>query len=449
MQNFGIFKKIFFYTLLLLIFVIVTAAFLFSQQLALSYDASQFQQLNAVFQPLARAIAGKDTEEVIEIASAFHEKNQSFSFSVQTTDEAVIYSTPGMVKSTQQTLVMTLQQGFVLRVTGILTGTDTVKTLTSRIIFALVILLAAGTVGAALFARGITKPIRRLAEDTHKMAELKDVPRSLYGKDEIGRLGGDVYNMYVKLKHTITALENEIDRVRKMEENQRSFFSAASHELKTPIAAATVMVEGMLGDIGDYKNHPKYLRECMKTLNAQGKTISEIIEIVSLSDGMALPSPEKVNLYELINEILPKYYTLAESKGQKISVTIAENTDCYADKGWLGRAISNILMNAVQNSPPNENIRIWSNDNHDSFTLCLLNTGVTIDKEIMGKLFEPFFRADKARSSNSGHSGLGLTIVKKLLDVMEIPFSLHNTDEGVLFVLEIKKLRYKTGFELR
>jgi two-component system sensor histidine kinase VanS len=245
--------------------------------------------------------------------------------------------------------------------------------------------------------------------------------------------------MYEKLKHTITALENEIDRVRKMEENQRSFFSAASHELKTPIAAATVMVEGMLGDIGDYKNHPKYLRECMKTLNAQGKTISEIIEIVSLSDGMVLPSPEKINIYELINEILPKYHTLAESKGQKITVTVAENTDCHADKSWLGRAISNILMNAVQNSPPNENIRIWSKDNHDSFTLCLLNTGVTIDKEIMGKLFEPFFRADKARSSNSARSGLGLTIVKKLLDVMEIPFSLENMDEGVLFALEIKK----------
>ena len=439
MRNLGIFKKIFFYTLLLLIFVIVTAAFLFSQQFALSFDASQFQQLNAVFQPLARAIAGKNEEEVIEIASAFHEKNQSFSFSIQTMDETVIYSTPGMVKSTQQTLVMTLQQGLLLRVVGVLTGTDTVKTLTSRIISALVILLAAGTVGAALFARGITKPIRRLAEDTHKMAELKDVPRSLYGKDEIGRLGGDVYNMYEKLKHTITALENEIDRVRKMEEKQRSFFSAASHELKTPIAAATVMVEGMLGDIGDYKNHPKYLRECMKTLNAQGKTISEIIEIVSLSDGMVLPLPEKVNIYELINEILPKYYTLAESKGQKIAVTVAENTNCYADKSWLGRAISNILMNAVQNSPPNENIRIWSNDNHDSFTLCLLNTGVTIDKEIMGKLFEPFFRADQARSSNSGRNGLGLTIVKKLLDVMEIPFSLENTDEGVLFAMEIKK----------
>ena len=439
MRNFGIFKKIFFYTLLLLVFVIVIATLLFSRQFALSYDASQFQQLNAVFGPLARAIAGKDADEVIEIASAFHEKNQSFSFSIETTDETVIYSTPGMVKSTQQTLVMSLQQGFVLRVVGILSGNDTVKTLINRIIFALVILLAVGTAGAALFARGITKPISRLAEDTHKMAALEDVPRSLYGKDEIGGLGGDVHNMYEKLKQTITALENEIERVREMEENQRYFFSAASHELKTPIAAATVMIEGMLADIGDYKNHPKYLRECMKTLRAQGKIISEIIDIVNMSDGMAIPKLEQINIYDLINEILPEYYTLAESKKQTITVAVAENTDCCADRNWLGRVMSNIIMNAVQNSPPNEGIRVWSKDNGDTFTVCVLNTGVTIDTEIMGKLFEPFFRADKARSSNSGHSGLGLTIVKKLLDAMEIPFSLDNTDEGVLFVLGFKK----------
>jgi len=97
-------------------------------------------------------------------------------------------------------------------------------------------------------------------------------------------------------------------------------------------------------------------------------------------------------------------------------------------------------MNAVQNSPNRENINIWSKENKETVTLNILNTGVFIDKQIMSKLFEPFFRADKARSSGNGHSGLGLTIVKKLLDAMEIPFSLDNTDEGVLFMLEIDKL---------
>ena len=69
-----------------------------------------------------------------------------------------------------------------------------------------------------------------------------------------------------------------------MEENQRLFFSAASHELKTPIAATEALIEGMIANIGDYRNHPKYLRECLKNLDAQNLLVSEILELVKFSD---------------------------------------------------------------------------------------------------------------------------------------------------------------------
>ena len=438
MRKFGIFRKIFLYTLLFLILVVGITAALFSQQFVSFYDASQLQQLNSVFQPLTHSLANKSVDEIIEIAANFHAQNQSFMFSIETADEEVVYKTPGMEKSTQQTLLMALPQNLTLRVVGIQTGTDTVKALMQKIIVALVILLIVGVVGAVLFARGITKPIRKLAEDTRKMAALEDVALSSYGKDEIGQLGGDVHSMYEKIKQTITALEKEIERERAMEENQRYFFSAASHELKTPIAAASVMIEGMLADIGEYKNHNKYLNECLKTLKAQNRIITEIIDIVHLSDDRICPALEKINLSDLVNSIMPEFITLAESKEQNITVSIADNLYCHADKNWLGRVISNVLMNAVQNSPERENIRIWSKENKDTFALCVLNTGISIDKEVMGKLFEPFFRVDKARSSGSGRSGLGLTIVKKMLDAMEIPFAVDNTDEGVLFKMEFQ-----------
>ncbi|MRA64088.1 vancomycin resistance histidine kinase VanS, partial [Bacillus thuringiensis] len=86
----------------------------------------------------------------------------------------------------------------------------------------------------------------------------------------------------------------EILRVREMEEAQRYFFSAASHELKTPIAATSILLEGMLENVGDYKDHPKYLRECMKMMDAQDNVISEILEIVNLSDGKISQDSEKL-----------------------------------------------------------------------------------------------------------------------------------------------------------
>ena len=99
------------------------------------------------------------------------------------------------------------------------------------------------------------------------MTRLEDVSQSLpIRRDELGDLSRDIYFMYDKLKDTISRLENEILRVREMEEAQRYFFSAASHELKTPIAATSILLEGMLENVGDYKDHPKYLRECVKMM---------------------------------------------------------------------------------------------------------------------------------------------------------------------------------------
>lgn len=438
MHKFGIFRRIFFYTLLFLTLAIGISAALFSQQFVAFYDFNQFQQVNAVFQPFANEIDRKGRGEIIIIANSFHEKNQSFHFYVETIAGEIIYSTPGAEKL-EQYMRIALPYGISIRVMGIQTGLNAVKAFASRVLVALLILFAAGIAGAALFARGITRPIRRLAEDTHKMAALEYVAPASYGKDEIGQLGGDVQDMYEKLKQTITALEKEIEHVREMEENQRYFFSAASHELKTPIAAATVMIEGMLADIGDYHNHPRYLRECLKTLASQSKIITEIIDIVNLSDSKILPMMEKINLSLLVAGIMPEYEPLAESKSQTITISVADHLYCMADKNWLARVLSNIFMNAIQNSPDHESIRIWTEEKADVTALHVLNTGVSIHQEVINQLFEPFFRLDKARSRSSGRSGLGLTIVKKMLDSMGILYTLNNVEDGVLFTMVFSK----------
>ena len=101
------------------------------------------------------------------------------------------------------------------------------------------------------------------------MACLEKVSLPVSRRDEVGQLSRDVHTMYEKLKYTISELQAEIKKEKEMEESQRYFFSAASHELKTPIAAASALLEGMIAGIGDYSNHPKYLRECLNMMGAQ------------------------------------------------------------------------------------------------------------------------------------------------------------------------------------
>jgi len=225
--------------------------------------------------------------------------------------------------------------------------------------------------------------------------------------------------------------------VREMEETQRYFFSAASHELKTPIAATSVLLEGMIENVGDYKDHPKYLRECMKLMDSQTKTITEILELVNLNDSKIIPNPEEVNLHKVVTAILPSYQTLADANRQHITLNIPEEHFCLTDKGMLKKVLSNVILNAVQNTPSDGEIRIWSEGVADQYRLCVLNTGVLIDENNISKLFDPFYRVDKARTRKDGRSGLGLTIVRKTLEAMGADFELTQTKNGILFWFDL------------
>ncbi|MBR0599650.1 sensor histidine kinase [Sinanaerobacter chloroacetimidivorans] len=442
MQRFGIFGKVFLYTLLFLLLTIIVTVLVFAQQFKAFYDEQQIRQLNSVFEPLAISMANEDLDDIIKKAEEFHEKNQSFFFTIATKDGNIIYNTESVNQSPSKqnyTIVMALPKNNLrLHATYNAGGPSSYRELINKTIFAAALMLAASVIGAVLFARGITNPIRKLAEDTRKMASFESVSLPEIRRDEVGQLAGDVYNMYEKLKAAISKLEDEIERKKEMEESQRYFFSAASHELKTPIAATSALLEGMLAGIGDYGNHPKYLRECLNMMNSQNRIISEILEIVNLSDERIIPHKEDVNLLYVINTLLPEYSTLAEKKNQTITVRVPETVFCHTDKKMLGRVLSNLIMNAIQNSSEREEIRIWSEvKENDRIRLHILNTNAHIDEETRGKLFEPFYRTDKARSRREERSGLGLTIVKKILDSMDTPFALENSDADVVFWLEL------------
>jgi two-component system sensor histidine kinase VanS len=193
----------------------------------------------------------------------------------------------------------------------------------------------------------------------------------------------------------------------------------------------------MLANIGDYKDHPKYLRECLKMIDAQSKMVSEILEIVNLSDGKIAPVPEKLDIESTITGLLPDFQTLSEANGLQIITEIPGGQTCLADPQMLHRALSNIILNAIQNTPEGGGIRIWIEPGAGQTRLCVLNTGTKIDETILPKLFDPFYRADKSRSRKNGRSGLGLTIVRKTLETMKIPFALENTQDGVLFWMDL------------
>lgn len=183
-------------------------------------------------------------------------------------------------------------------------------------------------------------------------------------------------------------------RERELGETQRYFFSAASHELKTPIAATSILLEGMLKNVGDYKDHPQYLRECVKMMDAQSKVISEILEIVNLISRKIIPIPEKLDVRHIVVGVLPDFQILSEANGQRIITNIPDGQICLADPKMLKKVLSNVMLNAVQNTPKGGEIRIWSKPAASQYHLFILNTGTRIDEAVLPKLFDPFYRMD-------------------------------------------------------
>jgi len=439
MNSRGIFFKVFSYTAIFLLAIISVTVILFSRQFLSFYNATQTQQLYTSYQALHERLVGRSNEEAIQVAREFFVYNQSFSFYIRDVEGRVVFITPGIdagvARAGEHRIRMTVGSDHTLFAINHGLSQINYSGLIQRSLLALGAMLGVGIAGAFIFAQQMTNPIKRLAEDTKKMTNLQDVPLQKMRKDEIGNLAHDVHSMYGKLKETISKLEDEILRVREMEEAQRYFFSAASHELKTPIAAASILLEGMAENIGDYKDHPKYLRECIKLMDAQSKIISEMFEIVSLEK--IIPGPKAINIYQTVMLVLPNHQTLAEARKQRINVDIPAEQICIADEEMLKKVLSNVVLNAIQNTPSGGEIQIYSEAVADQYRISVLNKGVTIEKGLLSKLFDPFYRMDKARNRKNGRTGLGLTIVQKTLGVMGVDFALEQTADGVLFWMDL------------
>ena len=500
---FGISNKVFLYTMLIFLLVIGGLFLFFSNQIQSTIALTQQRQFSASLVSFVEQTQGKETEEIIKLTEDFHRWNSSFEIRLIREDGVILFQTDGFAGQNgvnqvsygadgaaevpsgtfgesleiisgepnalyvqrylgvQQTAFLPLGNGLHVQISGSISEESIyIEILKGATwIFALIILICLFTM--FFFSRLISKPIQKVSSDTHKMSLLLPVDPPKKRGDEIGQLSKDVYAMYSRLKSTIGQLETEINRVKMMEENQRYFFSAASHELKTPITAVGGIFEGMLSDVITQEEYPAYLREGIKLVGEQSKLVSEILELVKL--GGELPSLEKepINLRRCLDSLLEPLTPLIESKRQLVTVDVADNIICELNDRLLSKALSNVLLNAAQNSPDGAEIRVTAEVttgvntgvaaeatagvnveattevNTECIRLSIWNSDAEIPEKVLSSIYEPFYRADEARTSGEGRSGLGLAIVKKALDLMGIAFEVKNTNGGVLFMMEI------------
>lgn len=304
----------------------------------------------------------------------------------------------------------------------------------------LVIVLVISALGAFICSRILVRPVLEISRISQRMAEL-DMSWScdVKSSDELGVLAESLNTMARRLDAAMSSLEDanrqlraDMEQMAAMSKQRRDFFAAASHELKTPITIIKGQIEGMLMGIGRYKDVQGILPETMHEVERMEQLVAEILEITRLEmDGLA-GHTGPVDFSSLTRKVVQELMPLAEERAMELEAEIPDGVTVTGAEPLLKRAVHNIITNALRHSPAGERAVVVLRPGR----LTVRNSGVNIPEDELKVLFTPFARVEKSRNKASGGSGLGLYLVKTIIDLHGFTCSIDNDGDGVIFTVE-------------
>ena len=258
----------------------------------------------------------------------------------------------------------------------------------------------------------------------------------------IGAIGAYIYSKVIT-KPLIQIIESE----REAENRRKDFVATISHELKTPITIISGQLEGMIYNIGKYKDRDTYLKKSYESTQELRDLVNEMIEVSKYEILESDLSLKQVNISNLIEKLIKKHQFLLEEKNMNVVFKIENDIYIKCDEPRIEKAINNIIINGIKYSPKDENliVRLYkknykSNKKNNQYRayLEIENTGITIEEKYLEEIFNPFFRIEKSRSRKTGGSGLGLYLVSKILKSHGYYYNLKNKENSVVFTIEFK-----------
>ena len=281
-----------------------------------------------------------------------------------------------------------------------------------------------------IYSRFVTRPIRQMAAVTTTMQRLeKDAHYPVNSSDEIGVLGRNINELYQNLWQTIRSLEHENKRITQLEKEKIAFLRAASHELKTPLAALRIMLENMQLNIGEYKNRDQYLAESVAQVDRLAAMVNDVLRSGSVAE-QALCQEKRLRIDKLIAEVVADYTLLAKTRSMTFMVN-TEPTTIRANRDMMRHVISNLVSNAVRHGDAGSVIKLTC-DQHE---LAIENACKPLTKQQLQRVFDPFYRGSATTKQHADSSGIGLYTVKMLFDAKGLDYDFTPHGQGMRFVV--------------
>ena len=288
----------------------------------------------------------------------------------------------------------------------------------------------------------ITRPISELTKLSEKMSDLDfDARYQSRAGNEIDVLGDNFNKMSRKLESTISELKSANNKLQKdiedkikIDEMRKEFLDNVSHELKTPIALIQGYAEGLNENISDDpESREFYCEVIMDEASKMNKLVKNLLTLNQLESGKDAPVMERFDIVSLIRGVLGSMHIMIEQKEATVIFEETEPVYVWADEFKIEEVVTNYTSNALNHLEGERKVEIKVLQEEDCVKVTVFNTGTPIPEEDIPNLWNKFYKVDKARTREYGGSGIGLSIVKAIIESMNQKYGVCNYDNGVEF----------------
>ncbi len=296
----------------------------------------------------------------------------------------------------------------------------------------------------------ISKPILKLSDISARMVDL-DFEARYDGPDnnEIGLLGENINIMSESLEKAISELKTanaelkrDIEKKEKAQEEHSEFISNVSHELKTPISLIQGYAEGLKEGVSDDpESRDYYLDVIIDEAGKMNLLVKQLLNLDQLESGYDKIEMERFDIYEVISDYLHSAKVLSDEAGIRIEFDESSGNYVWGDPYRTETVFTNYFSNAVhycKETAAGKIIRVSFENRGNILRVSVFNSGDPIPEEQMDRIWDKFYKVDKARTREYGGTGVGLSIVKAVQTSLGMGYGVYNTDDGVVFWFELE-----------
>ena len=435
MRRSGLFKKIFIYTFsvfsTLVICLHLAIYFLFPS----TYLSHRQESIGLKATEIAQSLQGKDSQAIQEVLELYS-KSSDIKGAVkgEMTQDKLEVNDNLPIDKQRQTASLVIEEREVQTKDGqtmtlqFLASMDLQKeaedislqflpyTLLASFIISLLI--------AFIYARTIVAPILEIKRVTRRMMDLDaEVRLRVDSKDEIGDLKEQINSLYQHLLTVIADLHEKNEAILQLEKMKVEFLRGASHELKTPLASLKILLENMKANIGRYKDRDHYLGVSLGIVDDLTHHVQQILSLSSVQE--LRDKKEVIDLFDMTNLLLKDYDLLAKERKITVENQLTDQ-QTYLNPSVLKLILSNLISNAVKHSVQGGYLKIGAKD-----SWMFIENACTSEEQ------DKFEQSFTSSSRQSKGAGLGLFVVKSLLENEEIDYRFERHDDHLVFYMNL------------